>query len=270
MWIDTHCHLDDAVFDSCRDVLVSRLRVLGVNFLIIPATRLYNFSKVALLAHRYNFAYTLGIHPWFSAELDEKWLFYMKKMIHSALRDPFFVGIGEIGLDFFRPNLDKEKQIFLFVEQLKIAKDLDLPVVCHACRSIDSVCSYIKRIGVNKGIVHAFSGSWQQAENAIRIGLKLGFGGMVRLSRAKNIQNLAKLLPVESIVLETDAPHLQPRNQKIAESELTRLEHCTPEILPVIAEIIAEKRKLFLQELAFLIKKNVFEVFPRLVHVMKV
>src|SRR5690606_19400518 len=178
----------------------------------------------------------------------------------QAAGDPRLVAVGEIGLDFFVPELAqgalREKQEFFFAEQLKLARQAGLPVLLHVRRAQDTVLKYLRRIGVAGGIAHAFNGSFQQAEAFVGLGLRLGFGGAMTFPRALQIRRLASRLPLESIVLETDAPDIPPvwlhpgRN--------------SPEQLPRIGQEFAALRGMAWQDAAQATSANAMAVLPRL------
>ncbi|MGI4860249.1 MAG: TatD family hydrolase, partial [Janthinobacterium lividum] len=165
MWIDTHCHLDAGEFDADRDQVAAAARAAGVAAIVIPAVTPANFATVRALAHRIEGgAYALGIHPLFTATADDADIATLRAAIVDALDDPRFVGIGEIGLDYFVPGLDDARQRFAFDAQLRLAREFDLPVICHVRRSQDQVLHGLRRFGLARGIAHAFNGSRQQAD----------------------------------------------------------------------------------------------------------
>ncbi len=259
MWIDTHCHLDAPVLAGAADYAAQQ----GVVWIVIPALEKANFSTVAKLAHQsHNAVYALGIHPMFVPQAEESDLHALHAAVSAALQDPRFVAMGEIGLDFFIPALCtpamREKQEHFYVEQLKIAREFDLPVLLHVRRSQDLILKYLRRIRVPGGIAHAFNGSFQQAEEFIRLGFKLGFGGAMTFSRALQIRRLAVQLPLGSIVLETDAPDGAPAwlhglNQPNS-----------PEQLPCIGAALAQLRNMSPSEIAQATAVNAGVVLPRL------
>ena len=211
--IDTHCHLDAAEFDADRDALVCNALAVGVEALVVPAVTPDNFIAVRACAERYRHTYpAYGTHPLYVDRVDEtacitalrSWL----KNEMEGSRAP--VAVGEIGLDFYVPGVDAALQERVFVGQLKIARDFDLPVLLHVRRSVDAVLKCLRRIGVCGGIAHAFNGSRQQADEFLRLGFRLGFGGTLTFPRATRIRALAKDLPISAIVLETDAPDIPP------------------------------------------------------------
>jgi len=215
MWIDTHCHLDAHEFGDQSLALAERAQERGVGMVVIPAVDRANFSVVRELAHKApNACYGLGIHPIYVPHAVEGDLVFMREAVAQAMADPRFVAIGEIGLDFFIPMLCepemREKQVYFLREQLKIARDFELPVLCHVRKSQDQVLKHVRQVGPAGGIAHAFNGSFQQAQAYIDAGFKLGFGGNLTFTRALQIRRLAADLPLSSIVVETDAPDIAP------------------------------------------------------------
>ncbi len=212
MLIDTHCHLDDKTFDADRDEIVLNARASGIGKIVVPSVSVHNLSKVRACCSRYDLCLpAYGIHPLFVEASRDDDVKVLQQYLHHELSGEFPpVAIGEIGLDFFVQGADLSRQAFFFTEQLKIAREFDLPVLLHVRRAVDEVLKYLRRFGIGKGIAHAFNGSFQQAEALIKQGFKLGFGGAMTYPRATRIRKLATELPLESIVLETDAPDIAP------------------------------------------------------------
>ncbi|MDF3036800.1 MAG: TatD family deoxyribonuclease [Paucimonas sp.] len=261
MWIDTHCHLDAAEFGGRSDDIARSAESKGVTAIVIPAIARDNFSDVAQLASgNANCTYALGIHPIFVPQADESDLAFLRETVAIAMSDPRFVAIGEIGLDFFVPGLNqsplREKQEFFYSEQLKIARDFGLPVLLHVRRSQDVILKYLRRIDLPGGIAHAFNGSHQQASTFIDLGFRLGFGGAMTFPRALQIRRLAVDVPLESIVLETDAPDIPPA--------WMHKERNSPEQLPGIGEVLARLRSMTAEEVAGITSANAGDVMPRL------
>ena len=207
MWIDTHCHLDAHEFGDESAAQALQARALGVGMIVVPAVATANFDIVAQLAGSVdNACYALGIHPIYVPQASEDDLRVLRERVEAAMGDARMVAIGEIGLDFFLPMLTepamRDKQIFFFREQLKIARDFDLPVLMHVRRSQDVVLKHARQIKPAGGIAHAFNGSFQQAQGYIDLGFKLGFGGAMTFTRALQIRRLAAELPLSSIVLK--------------------------------------------------------------------
>jgi len=264
MWIDTHCHLDAQEFAGEEGEIAARAQQRGVSWIVIPAVERANFAAVAALAHRLpNCAYALGIHPMAVPRAQEADLLALRTAIEAALPDPRLVAIGEIGLDFFVPYLRevpmRDKQEYFYSEQLKLARDFDLPVLLHVRRSQDMILKHLRRIKVSGGIAHAFNGSAQQANAFIGLGFKLGFGGAMTFPRALQIRRLASDLPADAVVLETDAPDMPPAWLHPARN--------SPEQLPGIGEAMAALRGIPTDSLARLTAQNARDVLPRLARI---
>jgi TatD DNase family protein len=261
MWIDTHCHLDAGEFGGQGSAVAARAARAAVAKIVIPAVEVGNFQAVAQLAAATPGAhYALGIHPMYVARAEEADLGRLREAIGTALDDARFVAVGEIGLDFFVPELRegplREKQEHFYSEQLKIAREFKLPVLLHVRRSQDIILKYLRRIAVPGGIAHAFNGSFQQAETFIGLGFKLGFGGEMTYTRSLQIRRLAADLPLDAIVLETDAPDIPPAWEQPG--------HNTPEHLPRIGADFAALRGLDLAVAAAATSANAHAVLPRL------
>lgn len=261
MWIDTHCHLDASEFGAQSDAIAAQAAQVGVEQIVIPAVARWNFETVRDLAHRHpNCSYALGIHPIFVPDAVEDDLAALRTMLNEAVHDPKCIGIGEIGLDFFIPALCEEpirsKQELFFTEQLKIARDVGLPVLLHVRRSQDIILKHVRRIETPGGIAHAFNGSFQQAETFISLGFKLGFGGAMTFPRALQLRRLASQLPESAIVLETDAPDIPPAWVKPGRN--------SPEQLPRIGAVLAELRGVSPEEVAQVTTANAHDALPRL------
>lgn len=254
MLIDTHCHLDAPEFDADRDVIVADAAKAGVGRVLVPAVERASFGAVAALGREHEMcAVAYGIHPLFVARAEEQDL----QALREVLQREQAVAVGEIGLDNFIPNVDVARQTFFYIEQLKIARDFDLPVILHVRKAVDQILRELRKFKVRGGIAHAFNGSRQQADEFIKLGFKLGFGGAMTWQRALHIRELARTLPLEAIVLETDAPDIPPewighkgRNQP---AELQR-----------IAAVLAELRGMDVADVAAATSANAKAVFPAL------
>jgi TatD DNase family protein len=258
MWIDTHCHLDASDFDADRAEVAASARAAGVSRIVIPAVDRASFARVRELAHQLDGgAYALGIHPMCTPAALESDLAVLRLEVEAALDDPRFVGIGEIGLDYF-VSLDESRQQFFFNEQLKIARDFDLPAICHVRKSQDQVLKGLRRHNVGLGIAHAFNGSFQQAQAYLKQGFKLGFGGNLTFERARQIRRLAQQLPLEAIVLETDAPDIAPAWRYKERND--------PQQVVRIGATLAELRGLPPEQLALCTTANAHAALPRLLN----
>ncbi len=251
--IDSHCHLDAAEFAADREAVAAAARAAGVAIMVIPAVARANFGAVAAVCRDIpGCAAAFGIHPMrVDSALEED-----LEALRGQLREYPAVAIGEIGLDFFVPLHDEARQRYFFAEQLKIAREFELPVLLHVRRAIDAVLQQLRLTPVVGGIAHAFNGSRQQAEQFIKLGFKLGFGGAMTEPRATRIRELAATLPLEAIVLETDAPDIPPAWLQCGRN--------SPAELPRIAALLAELRGMTGQELALATSSNARAVLPLL------
>lgn len=262
MLIDTHCHLDAPEFDADREAVVARARQAGVSGIVIPAVACAHFSRVAQLAAAVpGGAYTLGIHPLYVPQADDADLQALERSVALAMDDPRFVGIGEIGLDFFVPELCapamRVRQTHFYTAQLSLARRYGLPVLLHVRRSQDELLKGLRRHRPVAGIAHAFNGSFQQAEQFLGLGFALGFGGAMTFERALQIRRLATQLPDSAWVLETDAPDIPPAwLQGPARNE--------PAQLPRIAQVLAQLRGMTPQQVVMQSWHNAMRVLPRL------
>ena len=266
MWIDTHCHLDAPEFDPDRAAVRARAAAAGVGHCVIPAVAPANFEAVRTLAHRHGDSYALGIHPMCTGAATEEDLVLLDLALAAHRADPRLVAVGEIGLDYFVPGLDGDKQEHFYREQLALARKHGLPVLLHVRRSADQLLKHLRRAGV-AGIAHAFNGSAQQAGEFVRLGFKLGFGGTVTYERALQVRRLARELPLSALVMETDAPDIPPHwLYKTAQERAGGVAQGRnePGELPRIAGALAQERGITPAELAAATCLNACEALPRL------
>jgi TatD DNase family protein len=261
MWIDTHCHLDAHEFGTESLAVARRAEAAGVGMIVIPAVARANFDVVRRLAADVpNTSYALGIHPIYVPQATDDDLAELRGQVGASLADPRFVAIGEIGLDFFIPMLCepamREKQERFLREQLRIARDFGLPVLTHVRRSQDQVLKHARQIRPAGGIAHAFNGSHQQAKAFVDLGFHLGFGGAMTFTRALQIRRLAADLPLDAIVLETDAPDIAPAWIHPGRN--------SPEQLPAIGAALAGLRTLEPDAVRAATHANALAAIPRL------
>ena len=236
--IDTHCHLDAREFDTDRDAVVAAAREAGVTTLILPSVEVSGFPAVRACCPRYPGCHpAYGIHPLYVGAAREDDLYTLRQWLRDEISGEHPpVAVGEIGLDFFVPGHDASRQEQFFIEQLQIAAEFNLPVLLHVRRAVVQVLKCLRHSKVRRGIAHAFNGSRQQAQAFIDLGFKLGFGGAMTWPRATRIRQLATELPLESIVLETDAPDMSPVWRQGQRN--------SPDQLPLIAATLADLTRL--------------------------
>lgn len=253
MLIDTHIHLDAAEFDADRGEVLDAARAAGVGGFVVPAVDRDSFARVeALAASAPDVAPALGIHPLFVDDASDEDL----AVLESKLKATGAIAVGEIGLDYFVTDVDRERQEHFFVAQLKLAQRHDLPVIIHLRRAQDAVLKQLRRIEVRGGIAHAFNGSRQQADAFIALGFKLGFGGAVSFEGSRRIRRLAVELPLEAIVLETDAPDMAPAWARGRRNE--------PENVVRYARLLAELRGISVDEVINATARAAHAALPRL------
>jgi TatD DNase family protein len=271
MWIDTHCHLDAPEFDADRDALRQRAREAGVGVCVLPAVQRRDWAGVQALAARHGDAYALGIHPLYVPQAHDADLDALDAALSAAQSDPRLVAVGEIGLDFFVPALCtpemRERQWHFYTAQLALANKHGLPVILHVRRSADWLLKGLRQTKVQGGIAHAFNGSAQQAQAFIDLGFALGFGGAMTFERATALRELARTLPVQALVLETDAPDIPP--QWIYRTAQARASgqaqgRNSPAELPRIAQVLADLRGLDWREVQAQTTANARRVLPAL------
>jgi len=266
-WIDTHCHLDAPEFAPDVDAVRAQARAAGVQHLVLPAVQVAHADAVRELAHRHGDSYALGIHPLYTPQAADDDLERLADLLEQHRGDPHLVAIGEIGLDFFVPGLDAERQTRFYRQQLQWARRFDLPVILHVRRSADALLKGLRELPVRGGIAHAFNGSLQQARAFIALGFKLGFGGALTYERALQLRRLATELPIEALVLETDAPDMPPHwiYRTAADRSAGQPQgRNTPAELPRIAQVLADLRGMPLEDLAQQTHANALHALPRL------
>jgi TatD DNase family protein len=233
---DTHCHLDVAEFDADRQAVLARARANGVTAIVVPGVSAPGWDFLwRFCASEPGLYPAFGLHPVYL----EQHAAADVAMLETLLADRRPVAVGEIGLDYFVTTLDRERQQALFEAQLALARDAGLPVILHVRKAHDAVLAALRRIRVRGGIAHAYNGSLQQAQQYIDLGFKLGFGGMLTYERSRRLRELAQALPVESIVLETDAPDLTVAQHRGMRNSPEYLPHC----LAALAEVRGETRE---------------------------
>jgi len=201
--IDSHSHIDVDEFDSDRDAALHRARAAGVTRQIVPAVTLDTFAKLrALCAAEAGLYPAYGLHPTFLAQHRAEHLDQLAGWIERERP----VAVGECGLDYFVEGLDLDFQRRMFTRQLELARQFDLPLVVHGRRAFDDVIAAIRRIGALRGVVHSFAGSAEQAQQLWKLGFCIGIGGPITYERARRLRGIVAQMPLEFLLLETDAP----------------------------------------------------------------
>ena len=282
-WIDSHCHLDAPEFAHDRLDVLQRAQAQGVSACVMPAVQAKDFEPLSQFARSTGQPYALGIHPLYVPQAQASDLALLEQHLQAALSlneagtasDPRLVALGEIGLDHWVPSLCepamRDKQEFFYNAQLKLAKTYKLPVILHVRKSADALLKGLRRHKVQGGIAHAFNGSLQQAQVFVELGFALGFGGAMTYERALQLRQLARALPLEAIVLETDAPDIPPhwlyRTQSQRQSEGLPQGRNEPCELPQIGAVLAHLRGESIELVAAATLQNTLRVLPRLLSI---
>jgi len=235
-WIDSHCHLDFGEFVDQPDLYLN-LKSAGCSGVLVPAISAQYFPRLLAFKKQFSNAdsgfvnIALGLHPYFLADHEKPHLQVLDEVISKSRP----LAVGEIGLDFALDSQSQESQLWWFENQVLLAIKHQLPLVVHCRKAHDQVASVLRRLKFRQGgIIHAFSGSAQQAQNYLQLGFVLGLGGALTYDRAKAMHKMVKTLPNEAYVLETDSPDMAPA--------FARHEPNSPLNIPKIAQYIADLR----------------------------
>ncbi len=261
MLYDAHCHLDFPVFDADREEVLQRAKLAGVTTLILAATTAATWPRLLNLVETFTSTSPqlyacLGLHPLFIDQHQPEDLIQLKEQL---LTSPKVIALGEIGIDLHSPELQAQaaKQWQFFDAQLKLAKELNLPVVIHVRQAMDLVIQGLRRLQLPQGgLLHAFSGSQQQAEQLVELGFKLGLGGGITYPRANKLRNVAKNLPLSAFLLETDSPDMPLNGFQGQRNEPARV--------ALVAKTLAEVRETTAKALIPSLHSNLLQTFPKL------
>lgn len=253
--IDTHTHLDFPDFDADRGELLARCRDLGVARLVVLGVHQANWQRVWDLAQAEDSLYAaFGLHPVYLIEHRPEHQSELRDWLTRYAGHPKLCAVGEIGLDYFLDTLDREQQQRLFEAQLKLAIEFELPALLHVRRAHAATIATLKRLKPGRGgIIHAFAGSLEEAREYLKLGFKLGLGGAPTWPQALRLRKVVAQLPLETIVLETDAPDMAPA--------MYPYQRNSPEYLPAICTALAELRCISPAELASASSRNAAHLF---------
>jgi len=250
MLIDSHAHLEMKEFDHDREKVIERAGQAGVDFVITVGTNLALSRKAVELAERHENIYaTVGIHPHDVVNIDNK---TFDTLLELAQRKKV-VAYGEIGLDFFRNISPQEIQLDLFGRQLELAHKLKLPVIIHDRNAHEQTFKMVKASSIRCGVFHCFSGDYNMARQCIDLGFYISVPGVVTFDKAKTIQDVARRVPISSLLLETDAPYLAPIPHRGKRNE--------PSFIIYTAKKVAELKGVSLEEVADATTKNAKNLF---------
>jgi TatD DNase family protein len=255
--VDTHCHLDFDRFDQDRDEVVARSVAAGVTQIVVPAIDIDNCSTVVALAEQYEPVYAaVGIHPNSTAVWQDRWLGKLRELA----RHEKVVAIGEIGLDYYWDRSSPAVQQRALAMQLELAAELGLPVILHNRESSTDLIAALRQSSlageVGAGVLHSFSADWETATAALDLGFYLGFTGPVTFKQADELRRLAARVPLDRLLVETDAPFLSPHPYRGKRNE--------PAYVAYVAERLAALQGLDTAEFAQQTTANARRLFARL------
>ncbi|WP_137818203.1 TatD family hydrolase [Pseudomonas sp. 2FG] len=253
--IDTHTHLDFPDFAADRGEVLARCRALGVERLVVMGVYQGNWQRLWELVKAEAGLYAaFGLHPAYLDRHQPEHLHELRRWLERLAGHSKLCAVGEFGLDYYLEALDRERQQVLFEAQLALAAEFQLPALLHVRRSHAVVIATLKRFKLKRGgIIHAFAGSAEEAKEYLKLGFKLGLGGAPTWPQALRLRKVVTALPLEALVLETDAPDMAPAmhpNQRNS-----------PEYLPQICAALAELKGISPDELAAASSRNALELF---------
>lgn len=231
---DSHCHLDFPAFDADREAVIAASRAAGLEGIVVPGVSAATWPRLlAVTGAAPGYLYpALGLQPLFLAEHEDAHL----QALEAAIAAHCPVAVGEIGLDYYVRELDRPRQRRLFEAQLAIARDADLPVILHVRKAHEEVLGLLRHAGLRGGVAHAFNGSPEQAQRYVELGFLFGVGGAMTYPSATRLRRTVAGLPLEAILLETDAPDMSPAAHHGERNSPTYL----PEVLQTLAELREE------------------------------
>lgn len=235
---DTHAHYADRAFDEDRSELLGRLPEMGVSYVMLASSSVEDTAENAAIAGKYDYIYAAsGVHP---ESVDDNPADYLDIVRNTALSSPKIKAIGEIGLDYHYDGYSREKQIKLFEEQLVLAKELDMPVIVHSRDACEDTLNLLKKHRP-EGVVHCFSGSAETAKEIVKLGMYVGFTGVLTFKNAKKALKALAEVPTDRLLLETDCPYMAPVP--------FRGKRCDSSMIAYTAAAAAEIKGLDVQEL---------------------
>lgn len=267
-WIDSHCHFDFKHFDLNRDQQWQQLKSFGCAGLVIPGVLASSWLTLIDLCQSKPWGFALGLHPYFMANHKAQDIELLEQVCRQQLSAEVkgnnkLVALGEFGLDFMLNADDHDNQIELCRQQFQLAQTLELPVILHCRKAYDETAAMIRRLKFTQGgVVHAFSGSYQQGMALIRLGFKLGVGGALSHPRANKLRSTISRLPLSSLVLETDSPDMKPAFWQGPDN--------SPLTLLLLAQIVASLHHLTINEVIFTCNNNLLAALPHLTTVLQI
>lgn len=247
---DTHAHYADRAFDEDRDHILAQLPSKGVRFVTLASSSVEDTAENSAISLKYDYIYAAaGVHP---ESVDTNPENYLDIVADTVRNNPKIRAVGEIGLDYHYDGFDRDKQIKLFSEQLELAKELDLPVIVHSRDACEDTLNILKKYRP-KGVVHCFSGSAETAEEIVKLGMYVGFTGVITFKNAKKAIRALEAVPMERLLLETDCPYMAPVPY--------RGKRCDSSMIAMTAARAAEIKGMSTQEMLDITCRNGMEFY---------
>ncbi len=247
---DTHAHYADSAFDEDREAVLAELPSKGVSYVMLASSSVKDTAENAQLAGCYDYIYAAsGVHP---ESVDTDPGDYLDIVRKTALSSPKIKAIGEIGLDYHYEGYDREKQIRFFEEQIVLAKELGLPIIVHSRDATEDTMTLLKKHRP-QGILHCFSGSAETAKEVIKLGMYIGFTGVITFKNAKKAIKALEAVPLDRLLLETDCPYMAPVP--------FRGKRCDSSMIAYTAEKAAEIKGISVQELVDITFENAKRIY---------
>lgn len=250
-YFESHAHYDDKRFREDREKLLEELLpASGVNHVINIGCDVKSSEMSIRLADRYDYIYAaVGVHPHELYDMSSQTIAKLKKLSEH----PKVVAIGEIGLDYYYDTHPRELQRFWFRQQLRLAEEVNKPVIIHSREASQETFDIIQSTNVRRGSIHCYSGSAQMAQDYVKMGFHIGVGGVVTFSNAKKLVETVEAIPIESILIETDCPYLAPNPNRGKRNDSTNLKY--------IVEKIAEIKNMTPEDVAKITESNAKSLF---------
>lgn len=245
MIFESHAHYDDKAFDQDREQLLNSLNDEGIEYVINIGSTIKDSNKTISLTNKYHFIYgSIGVHPSETKDMKEDDISWLKQ--NASLEK--VVAIGEIGLDYYWDNVERDVQKHWFERQMDLAKEFNLPVVIHSRDAASDTFDMIKsaKLDKNKGVIHCFAYSKEMAKQYIDLGYYIGVGGVLTFKNARKLREVVEYIPLDYILLETDSPYLAPEPNRGKRNNSINLKHIAGEIAKIknieYEEVVAKTR----------------------------
>ncbi|MFH1783533.1 MAG: TatD family hydrolase [bacterium] len=248
---DTHCHLSDPKFNNDRNEVIERAREKGIENILIVCSQTNEIESFCSMLAEYDFIYgALGVHPHNAKHFERDW-----PHLEKIIKNEKIVALGEIGLDYHYDHSPREIQREVFRKQLRLAKEHDLPLIIHSREAMDECLSILKEEDMKQGVMHCFSGNIQEARECLEMGLYISIAGVVTFPKATGLKDIARKIPMDRLLLETDAPYLAPQSVRGKRNEPSYISHTY--------EAVASLRAISTKDLSRTTKENAMRLFKK-------